>query len=330
MSVQITIIGLGQVGTSIGLALAGQKNIKRVGHDKDYETARQAQKAGAVDEVKVNLPASVSEANVVIFCIPLSEVRETLGYIAQDLQDGTVVLDTAPAKVTVGTWFNELIPQGRYYVGLAPAAGASYLHTIDRGVHSARADLFSKGLFMINASHGTPGEAVKLATDLVELLGAQSMISDDVEADGLLASTHILPQLVSAALLDATVDQPGWSEARKVAARPYASATAALAYHDEAKSLGEAALGNRENVVRMIDAYMMSLQKLRDGIKDGDNTSVIEFLEDAVKARDRWLSERTNADWKVMEQVQAETQSFGDKLGRMFLGNMMDRNKKKK
>lgn len=330
MSVQITIIGLGQVGTSIGLALAGQKNIKRVGHDKDYETARQAQKAGAVDEIKVNLPASVSEANVVIFCIPLSEVRETFGYIAQDLQEGTVVLDTAPAKATVGAWFNELIPQGRYYVGLAPAAGAGYLHGIDLGVHSARADLFSKGLFMINAPHGTPGEAVKLATDLVELLGAKSMISDDVEADGLLASTHILPQLISAALLDATVDQPGWAEARKVAARPYASATAALAYHDEAKSLGEAALGNRENVLRVIDAYMTSLQKLRDGIESGDQKFVVEFLDDAVKARDRWLSERTNADWQTMEQAKPETQSFGDKLGRMFLGNMLDRNKKKK
>jgi len=330
MSVQITIIGLGQVGSSIGLALAGQKNIKRVGHDKDYETARQAQKAGAVDEIKVNLPASVSEANVVILSIPLSEVRETLGYIAQDLQEGTVILDTAPAKTTVGTWFNELIPQGRYYVGLAPAAGANYLHGIDLGVRSAHADLFTKGLFMIDAPHGTPGEAVKLATDLIALLGAQAMISDAVEADGLLASTHILPQLVSAALLDATVDQPGWSEARKVAARPYASATAALAYHDEAKSLGEAALGNRENVVRMIDIYMSSLQKLRDGINAGDGKSVIEFLDDAVKARDRWLSERTNADWQRIEQVQAEPQSFGDKLGRMFLGNMMDRSKKKK
>ena len=330
MSIQITIIGLGQVGSSIGLALAGQKSIKRVGHDKDYETARKAQKAGAVDEIKVNLPASVSDANVVILSIPFSEVRETLGYIAQDLQEGTVVIDTSPAKATVATWFNELIPQGRYYVGLVPAAGASHLHSIDLGVQSARADLFTKGLFMVDAPHGTPGEAVKLATDLVSLLGAQAMISDSVEADGLLAATHILPQLVSAALLDATVDQPGWAEARKVAARPFASATAALAYHDEAKSLGEAALGNRENVLRVIDTYMVSLEKLRDGIENGDTKSVVEFLEDAVKARDRWLSERTNADWQTMEQAKPESQSFSDRLSRMFVGSAMERAKKKK
>jgi prephenate dehydrogenase len=328
MSVQITIIGLGQVGASIGLALAGQKNIKRVGHDKVYEISRQAQKAGAVDEIKINLPSSVSEANVVILSLPLSEIRETLGFIAEDLQEGTVVIDTAPAKSTVAAWFEELIPQGRYYVGLAPAAGANYLHGIDLGVQSARADLFTKGLFTVNAPHGTPGEAVKLATDLVALLGAQAMISDSVEADGLLASTHILPQLASAALLDSTVDQPGWAEARKVAARPYASATAALAYHDEAKSLGEAALANRENVLRRIDSYMASLQKLRDGIDKNDNKAVIEFLEDAVKARDRWLSERTRADWQEIEN--AESQSFGDKLSHMFLGSIMERTKKKK
>jgi len=328
MPVQITIIGLGQVGSSIGLALARQPNIKRVGHDKDYEAGRLAQKNGVVDEFKVNLPASVSEANIVILSLPLSEMRETLGYIAQDLQEGTVVLDTAPAKATVTAWFQELIPQGRYYVGLAPAMGAGYLHGLELGMQSARADLFAKGLFVVNAPHGTPGEAVKLATDLVTLLGAQALISDSVEADGLLASTHILPQLASAALLDATVDQPGWAEARKLAARPYATATAAAAYHDEARSLSEAALVNRENTVRVLDVYMASLQRLRDQIQEGDDKSVAEFLEDAVKARDRWLNERTMADWQSIENP--PVQSFGDKLSHMFLGNIMERTKKRK
>ncbi|HQV93794.1 MAG TPA: prephenate dehydrogenase/arogenate dehydrogenase family protein, partial [Anaerolineales bacterium] len=123
MTVQITILGLGQVGSSIGLALASQKNIKRVGHDKDYEVARLSQKAGAVDEIKINLPSSVSNANIVILSMPLHEIYDTLGYIAQDLQEGTVILDTAPAKGEVASWVGRLIPQERYYVGLSPAAG---------------------------------------------------------------------------------------------------------------------------------------------------------------------------------------------------------------
>jgi prephenate dehydrogenase len=328
MAVQITIIGLGQVGSSIGLALAGQKNIKRVGHDKDYEVSRLAQKAGAVDEVKINLPASVSEANVVILSMPLSEIKATLGYIAQDLQEGTVVLDTAPSKGTVATWFKELIPQGRHYVGLTPAVGAAYLDGRELGVNSARADLFNGGMFLVNAPHGTPGEAVKLATDLVELLGAKAMISDELEADGLVSFAHLLPELVSAALIDATVNQPGWSEVRKIAARPYASVTSALADNDDARSLGEAALGNRESVMRVLDAYMVSLLKLRDALDARDGKFVHEFLENAVQARERWVGERIRADWQTLEA--AEVQSFGDKLGRMFLGSMLERSKKKK
>ncbi len=329
MSVQITIIGLGQVGTSIGLALAEQKSIKRVGHDKNYETARAAHKAGAVDETKINLPASVIDANIVLLCLPLSEIRETLKFIADDLQDGTVILDTAPAKVKVVEWVNEFIPQGRYYVGLSPAAGANYLHGIDLGVEAARADLFNNGLFLVNAPSGTPGEAVKLATDLIELLGAQALFTDPMEADGLLASTHLLPQLAAAALLDATVDQPGWVEARKVAARPYATVTAAIAYHDEAQSLGDAALGTRESVLRVLDAYMSSLQKLRDEIDHGDDRSVAEFLEDAVKARDRWLHERSRADWQN-PGTQTDSSSFGERMNQMIFGKLMDRNKKRK
>ena len=328
MSVQITIIGLGQVGSSIGLALAGQKSIKRIGHDKNYETARLALKAGAVDEVKINLPSSVSEANVVILSIPFSEMHSTLKHISQDLPEGAVVLDTVPSKVTVGAWINEFIPEGRYYVGLSPAAGAEYLHGIDLGVDSARADLFNGGLFLLNAPSGTPGEAVTLATDLVSLLGAQVMFTDPLEADGLMASTHLLPQLAGAALIDATVSQPGWTEARKVAARPYAAVTAAFAYHDESQSLGDAALSNRENIVNALDAYIASLRELRDRIADGDQESVAGFLDRAVKARDRWLHDRTKADWSQGKQEKMDSQSFGERFNQMILGGMFSRKKK--
>jgi prephenate dehydrogenase len=330
MSVQITIIGLGQVGSSIGLALAEQKNIKRVGHDKNYETARLAQKMGAVDDVKVNLPSSVSDAQVVILSLPLNEIRDTLGYIARDVQEGTVILDTAPAKGQVAAWMGELIPPGRYYVGLAPAAGAAYLHGIEMGVNSARADLFKNGLFLINAPSGTPSGALELASNLVSLLGADVMFTDHAEADGLLASIHLLPQLAGAALLDATVNQPGWREARKVAARPYAAVTAGITYHDEPKSLGDAALANRGNTVRVLDGYIASLQSLRERIAEADGPGVAEYLEAAADARTRWLNERFKADWQAADRAKQDSETFGNRISQMFMGSLLGRDKKKK
>jgi prephenate dehydrogenase len=328
MTIQITIIGLGQVGSSIGLALASQKTIKRVGNDKNLDVMRAAQKAGAVDETKFNLPASVSDANVVLLCLPLNEIESTLEVIAPDLQEGTVILDTAPSKATVAAWVEKHVPEGRFYIGLTPAAGAEYLHSFEMGVEAARADLFQKGSFLINTPRGAPAEAVKLATDLCDLLGAKAILSDMMEADGLLASTHILPQLLGAALLDATMDQPGWHEGRKMAARPYAMAAAAFTYHDEAGSLGTAVLKNRENVARVLDTYMASLKELRDKISAGDEASVNTFLDDASKAHDRWFTDRTKADWEGIEKEKANAQSFGERLSHLFVGKLGDRKKK--
>ena len=125
------------------------------------------------------------------------------------------------------------------------------------------------------------------------------------------------------------MDQPGWHEARKLAARPYATATAAFAYHDEIGSLGTAALKNRENVVRVIDTYMASLKELRDKISAGDETSVATFLDDAFKARARWLNDRAKADWEGIEKEKANVPSFGERLAHIFMGKLGDRSKKK-
>src|SRR5215211_6934991 len=121
MTVQITIIGLGQVGSSIGLALKASKvDAHLVGHDKEPGIAKEAQKAGAVDDVKYNLPASIRDAKLIILAMPLSEIRETLEIITQDLQDGAVIMDTAPSKAKVAAWAKQLLPEGRYYIGLSP------------------------------------------------------------------------------------------------------------------------------------------------------------------------------------------------------------------
>ena len=60
MTVQLTIIGLGQIGSSVGLALEKHKEkVTRFGHDRELDTGRRAQARGAVDKTFINLPSSV-------------------------------------------------------------------------------------------------------------------------------------------------------------------------------------------------------------------------------------------------------------------------------
>jgi len=299
MSLQITIVGLGQIGASVGLALGKRRSdIRRVGHDKSPEIAKKAQQIGAVDDVKFNLPAAVREANIVLLSLPVNEIRATLEMIAPDLPAGVVVMDTTPVQESVAEWARELLPEGRYFVGLAPAINPIYLHRIDLGVDAAEEDLFDDGVVMLSAQPGTPETAVRVATDLIETLGATPLFSDMPETDGLMASTHLVPQLVAAALLNAIIDQPGWREARKMAGRPFAALTSALAYQDEIHSLGEAALFNHGNVARVLDVVIGSLQGMRNDIANGNREDVFERLELALEGRRRWLAERLQAEWQ--------------------------------
>ena len=323
MSVQITIVGLGQIGSSIGLALkAHDVNLHRVGHDKDPQAAKESQRLGAVDDVKYNLPASIREAKIVILALPLVEVRETLRIIAPDLQEGVLVLDTAPAKASVAAWAKEILPEGRYYVGLTPAINPDYLHEMDYGVKAARADLFEKGLMVVNAPMGTPANVFNLTMDLVNLFGAVPLLMDTAEADGVFTAMHVLPQLAAAALLDTTVDKPGWQESRKLAGRPFADVTAGAAFHDDMESLGVTALENRENVVRLLNAYISALINLRDEIEEQDRQAVLTRLVDAWKGRARWFDERTKAEWLKAEGQEIDTPSFGERLNQVFFGGL--------
>jgi prephenate dehydrogenase len=332
MTVQITIIGLGQIGSSIGLALqAHNVNVHLMGHDKDPQVAKEAQKVGAVDEIKHNLPASVRDAKIVILALPLGGIRETLEVIVPDLQEGVLILETAPAKATVAAWAKELVPEGRFYIGLTPAINPEYLHGTEYGLKAARADLFEKALIAINAPQGTPGDMFELAAELVTLLGSLPLFMDTEEADGIFAALHTLPQLAAAALLDATVDKPGWQDARKLAGRPFAAVTAGIAYHDDVTSLRESAIENRENVVRLLNSYISSLINLRDEIDAVDRDALAARLEDSRQRRIRWFDERVAADWLNREAQQVDAPSLGNRMNQMLFGSMLrDRQKQRK
>lgn len=318
MPVQITIIGLGRVGASIGLALGKIKDqAVRIGNDREPTVARQAEKQGVVDKTMVNLPSSVRDADVVILALPVDEVRETLEVISQDLKPGCVLIDTSPAKTAVMEWVKELVPgDDRYFISLTPSLNPAYLNESGDGIDAAHADLFQNSLMLVTTMPGIDESAITLATNLVSIMGATPLFADTVEADGLLAYSLLLPKLVSAALVDATIDQPGWRDARKMAGNAYALATESALHFEERKALGKTALMNAENTVRMLDQVLIELRQIRDAIANQDAATLQARLEHAASGRDLWLKQRMAGDWEPKQQVRTPT--GGEMIGRLF------------
>ena len=318
MPTQITVLGLNAVGTSIGLALSGNKEqISRVGNDHDIAIARQAERMGAFDKVVINLHSAVENAGVVVLALPVDEIEETLKQIAADLHPGTVVIDTSPLRVAVLDMAARLLGPECYLVSMAPGLNPQYLHDTAAGPDGAHADLFKKGVMVITSAPGTHAGAIQLAADLSSLLGGIPYYADPLEADGLTAASHTLPMLLSAALVHAAVDQPGWREGRKLAGPAFAHATQPVTLLDERKQLGKIALLNRENVLRVLDNLIQSLQEIRGMVDRGEEDALHEYLTTAREGRAEWLKQRQTADWDAVRSQPAPSvaETFGRLVG---------------
>jgi prephenate dehydrogenase len=319
MPIQITILGLGRVGMSIGLALGKIKDqATRIGNDRDPGTMRKAERLGAVDKTMINLPSSVRDADVVILALPTNEVRETMEVIVQDLKPGSVLIDTSLSKGKVMEWAQELLPgDDRYFVGFTPSLNPAYLEEIGAAAEEPHADLFQNSLIMINTPPGIDESAITLATNLVQILGATPLYSDAIESDGLIACSQILPGLASTALTNAIIDQPGWRESRKIAGTVFVQATEPVAHYGDGKGLRQAALNNPENTVRVIDNLIAELRSMRDAITRQDADDLDQAFADAEKRRTEWFAQRYSAEWERGEK-NVHMPTSGEVFGRLL------------
>ncbi len=301
---RITIIGAGCIGASIGMALRKSPDADHldvVGHDRDLATARHAQKLGAFDRVEFNLHLALSDAKLVILAVPLSALREVFGDVGRllDANAGVVISDTAPLKVPVLQWADELLPPGNHFVGadpfLAPGMGGWEPLSTEG---DARDDLFARATYVITARAAGHPSAVRAVTNLALVLGAEPLFMDPAEHDAARVMGDAVPALIATALFQATAGAPGWAEVRKAAGRAFATATAGAADTDSASQRMVALLG-RETLLRGLDAFQERLSALRAVIAEGNAETLEQTLGNVAQARAYWMAESRERVWDI-------------------------------
>jgi prephenate dehydrogenase len=291
---RITIVGLGQVGASIGLALRQAEAASIiVGHDRDREAANEAKSMGAVDRLHWNLISACEETDLVILALPLDGLEPTMEAIGPELRAGCVVIDTASLKGPVLDWAARHLPEQVHFVGTDPVLGKSWQGADNR--QAARADLFQQGLFCIVPSPGADSDSVKLVTDLVSILGASPLFLDAAEHDGLLAAVDQLPGLLALALLETAIHQPTWRELRKVAGPAFEVGTRLVASDPADRAGGYVA--NSENVLRWLDVLAAALDSVRQAVSDGDPEALETRIWEALAERQAWRADRAAGQW---------------------------------
>lgn len=298
MAIQLTILGLGQIGTSAGMALSKYKDsILRVGHDKSRQAVANAKESDAVDKTALTLVGAVKDADIILLALPFQEIQPVLEFIAPDLKEDVLVMDTAPLKNPVIGWVQEYLPEKSHYVGLLPVVKSDYLEEFEHGPETAHADLFEGNLMGLVASHTASEEAINTASNFVQLLGATPYFADPLELDGVMSMTHLLPQILAAAMLDASQNAPGWREGRKFAGKAYSQMTNSFGKDEIPGALAAAVANNRENTNRLINDIIRCLIEVRDMEDAPAQSDLADRFQKLQQKRDVWLDERQKSAW---------------------------------
>ncbi len=307
--IRIAIIGLGLIGTSLGMALRNadpQESplgaIEVVGFDRDPRVMREARGRLAIDREARALADATRDAQLVVIATPVRAMRDLFAELAPILTAGTIVTDVASTKAQVCRWASELLPATVAFVGGHPMAGRE-----QSGPGAADPDLFREAIYCLTATSATAPTAIETVEAMVQTIGAKPYYIDPEEHDAYVAGISHLPLLLSVGLMTTTSSTPAWKEMAPLAATGFRDVSR-LASGDP-QMQRDILLTNPHGLTRWIDEMIRFLVTAREQVELGDVAAIERMLQQAKAARDVWLESKPHlrpgeADFNAVPTVE--------------------------
>ncbi len=205
---QVTIVGTGLIGGSLGLALKKRRLARRIIGCDRAPVLERAQKCGAIDVGLTHLAEAVIGSDLVVLAAPVIPILDLIDRLGPSLSEKTLVTDVGSTKADVVQRAAKSFGKnaGNRFLAGHPMAGKE-----QAGVEFADADLFDGAAWLFtplpkqNVHAGLRGEFIHC----VEKIGAKVGVLGAREHDRLCAWISHLPQLISTALAASLVEEFG-------------------------------------------------------------------------------------------------------------------------
>ena len=282
---KITLVGVGLLGGSLGLALRRRKLAKEIaGYVRREASIKDCERAGATDYATTDLLAAVSGADLVVLCTPLAQMKPIVKQMLPALKRGAIVTDVGSVKASVVKDVEALIHKaGAHFVGSHPMAGGE-----KQGVLAARADLFGCAVCVVTPTRKTNPAALRKVETLWKDVGARLLCTSPDKHDALVSRSSHLPHLMAATLANLVLDPKLPKEQAKLCATGFRDTTRVASGSPE--MWRDIALTNRKHIARTLTRFMADLGKFQTALKRNDSKAIAKFFEAAKQRRDNWCA----------------------------------------
>jgi prephenate dehydrogenase len=282
---KITIIGVGLLGGSIGLAVK-RRNLARevAGFVRREGGLKECEKAGAVDFATTDLLAAVSNSDLVILCTPLARMRSLAQQFLPALKRGAIVTDVGSVKAGVLRELELLVKKhGANFIGSHPMAGAE-----KTGVCAARENLFENAVCVLTPTKKSSAVAIRKLELFWKSLGARVLKLDATWHDFMVSRSSHLPHVVAAALANLVLNPASQKSQAQLCASGFRDTTRIASGSPE--MWRDIALANRKYISRSVDAFVLEIKKFQSALKGGDEKAVEKYFATAKQRRDNWCA----------------------------------------
>lgn len=259
---RLTIIGLGLIGSSVARAVKAQMpSVRITGYDADASVRSRAVELGICDDVTDTVGASVTDADLVILCVPVGAMGEVAQEFADDLPVDCIVSDVGSCKQSVADALAIVLPQAMI-IPAHPVAG-----TEKSGPDAGFSTLFKGRWCILTPPDSAPEAAVERLRSFWQRLGADVEIMDARHHDMVLAVTSHLPHLIAYTIVGTADDLEGvtQSEVIKYSAGGFRDFTRIAA--SDPVMWRDVFLANKEAVLEMLQRFSEDLSALQRAIR---------------------------------------------------------------
>lgn len=280
---KITLVGVGLLGGSLGLAVKRRRLARRVeGFVRRAASVAECKKVGAVDRATQDLHCAVAEADLVILCTPLAQMCPLVKQMIPALKHGAIVTDVGSVKASVVRELEALVAKaGGHFVGSHPMAGAE-----KTGVSAARADLFVDAVCVVTPTRRTNKAAMRKVERFWKSVGARLLRLTPETHDALVSRSSHLPHVVAATLASTILDPKQPKQQAALCANGFRTTTRIASGSPE--MWRDIALANRAEVRRALDGFVRELQRVQTVLRRGKAVEISKLFETAKARRDHW------------------------------------------
>lgn len=281
MKTNVSIIGLGLIGGSLGLALKRNRDVEVTGFDNSYSTTQEAFRRGIIDIIAPSLDSASEHADVIIFATPVNTTVRLLQEVPNwKLKKGVIISDTGSTKGPIMEAASLLFEHGITFIGGHPMAGSH-----KSGVSAAREHLFENAYYILTPFSHTESQLVNRLRELLAPSKGKVVVLDAVEHDRMTAVVSHFPHLIASSLVGRLSAQQG--------EQPFVRELAAGGFRDITRIASadpimwrDITMQNRKELLTQLDGWVDEMSDVREMLVENDIDKIQTYFDSAKKFRD--------------------------------------------